>query len=440
MNKIFIIISREYLSRVKRRSFILSTFLFPIFIILFIVGSVLIAVKSREVIKIAVPNDNFLRSSLKSDSSSVLFIFDPAADQTNFDEKGYTAYLKPNRDSLNGKDYTLISRKQIGLESMDDIRHQLNKAYEDKLLLQRNIDKPTLDSISAASDNAIKVGNATVDKEGKEKEANTGLAYGIGFGSGLLIYITMFIFGAMVMRGVMEEKMNRIAEVVVSSVKPFQLMMGKIIGIAAVGLTQFLMWIILIIILFSALQLFIPADTLRHIQDVQQNPAVGQNATIAVNLMNAKTKIAGGAQWGVIIPCFFFYFLGGYLFYAALFASVGSVVNEDPQEAQSLMLPITMPIIFSFLILSTSISHPNGPLAFWGSLIPFSSPIVMMGRLAYGVPEGVPWWQLLLSMALLVAGFIFTTWFAGKIYRTGILLYGKRVTWKEMVKWLRRSS
>jgi ABC-2 type transport system permease protein len=370
----------------------------------------------------------------------VLFIFDPAADQTNFDEKGYTAYLKPNRDSLNGKDYTLISRKQIGLESMDDIRHQLNKAYEDKLLLQRNIDKPTLDSISAASDNAIKVGNATVDKEGKEKEANTGLAYGIGFGSGLLIYITMFIFGAMVMRGVMEEKMNRIAEVVVSSVKPFQLMMGKIIGIAAVGLTQFLMWIILIIILFSALQLFIPADTLRHIQDVQQNPAVGQNATIAVNLMNAKTKIAGGAQWGVIIPCFFFYFLGGYLFYAALFASVGSVVNEDPQEAQSLMLPITMPIIFSFLILSTSISHPNGPLAFWGSLIPFSSPIVMMGRLAYGVPEGVPWWQLLLSMALLVAGFIFTTWFAGKIYRTGILLYGKRVTWKEMVKWLRRSS
>ena len=160
---------------------------------------------------------------------------------------------------------------------MDDIRRQLNKAYEDKLLLQRNIDKKTLDSISAASDNAIKVGNATVDKEGKEKDANAGLAYGVGFASGLLIYITMFVFGAMVMRGVMEEKMNRIAEVIVSSVKPFQLMMGKIIGIAAVGLTQFLMWIILIIILVSALQLFIPADTLRHIQDVQQNPAVAQN-------------------------------------------------------------------------------------------------------------------------------------------------------------------
>jgi ABC-2 type transport system permease protein len=179
---------------------------------------------------------------------------------------------------------------------------------------------------------------------------------------------------------------------------------------------------------------------MHHIQDVQHNPAVSQNATVATNLMNAKAKIVEGAQWGVIIPCFFFYFLGGYLFYAALFASVGSVVNEDPQEAQQLMLTITMPIIFSFLILSTSISHPNSPLSFWGSIIPFSSPIVMMGRLSYGVPEGVPWWQLFLSMASLIAGFLFTTWFAGKIYRTGILLYGKRVTWKEMIKWLRRSS
>src|SRR6266496_1286818 len=437
MNKISIIIKREYLSRVKRRSFILSTFLFPIFIILFIVGSVLIAVKSREVIQIAVPNDSFLKASLKSDSSSVLFIFDPTVDQTNFDEKGYTAFLKPNRDSLSSKNYTIISRKQIGLESMDDIRQQLNKAYEDKLLLQKNIDKKTLDSISAASDNAIKVSNTTVDKQGKEKEANAGLAYGVGFGSGILIYITMFVFGAMVMRGVMEEKMNRIAEVIVSSVKPFQLMMGKIIGIAAVGLTQFLMWIILIFILISALPLFLPGDTLHHVQDLQNNPAMGQNASMATNIIS---KITGGANWPLIISCFLFYFLGGYLFYAALFAAVGSVVNEDPQEAQSLMLPITMPIILSFVILSSTISHPNSPTAFWASMIPFTSPIVMMGRIANGVPEIVPWWQLFLSMALLIAGFIFTTWFAGKIYRTGILLYGKRVTWKEMIKWLRRSS
>ena len=440
MNKIFLIIKREYLTRVRRRAFIISTFLFPLFIILFIVGSVFLAVKSQEVVKIAVPNDSFLKTSLKSDSSSVIFEFDPSVTQENFKEKGYTAFLKPNRDSLSTKNYTLVSRKQIGLESMDDIRNQLNKAYENRLLEQRGIKKSILDSVTAATENAIVLNNRVMNDEGKEKEANAGLAYGIGFGSGMLIYITMFIFGAMVMRGVMEEKMNRIAEVIVSSVKPFQLMMGKIIGIAAVGLTQFLMWIVLIFILFSALQLFIPTDTMNQIQNMQQNPGVGSNATLATSILTAKAKIVGGANWPLIISCFFFYFLGGYLFYAALFAAVGSVVNEDPQEAQSLMLPITMPIILSFVILSSTISHPNSPTAFWGSMIPFTSPIVMMGRIANGVPEAVPWWQLFLSMGLLVIGFILTTWFAGKIYRTGILLYGKRVTWKEMIKWLRRSS
>lgn len=437
MNKILIIIKREYLTRVKRRAFIITTFLFPIVMILFIVLSIYLAAKPGEAMKIAVPNDSFLRSSLKTDSSNVMFVFDPAADQNNFDEKGYSAFLRPNRDSVTEKNYTLFSRKQIGLESMGDINNRLNKAFENRLLEQKGIDRSIIDSVSSVSNNAIHLNNTVVDKEGKEKEANAGLAYGIGYGSGLLIYITMFIFGAMVMRGVMEEKMNRIAEVIISSVKPFQLMMGKIIGIAGVGLTQFLMWIILIFILFSALPLFFPVEALHHVQNLQNNPAMGQNASMATSIMS---KIAGGANWPLIIFCFLFYFLGGYLFYAALFAAVGSVVNEDPQEAQSLMLPITMPIILSFIILSATISHPNGSTAFWASMIPFTSPIVMMGRIANGVPEIVPWWQLFLSMAILIIGFIVTTWFAGKIYRTGILLYGKRATWKEMIKWVRRSS
>src|SRR3954467_7871374 len=185
----------------------------------------------------------------------------------------------------------------------------------------------------------------------------------------------------MVMRGVMEEKMNRIAEVIVSSVKPFQLMMGKIIGIAAVGLTQFLMWIILLFILFSALPLFLPGDAVHHMQDLKNNPAVGQNATMASGIMS---KITGGANWPLIIACFLFYFLGGYLFYAALFAAVGSVVNEDPQEAQSLMLPITMPIILSFMIMTTAAGKPDAPISVWASIIPFSSSIVMMCRIPSG--------------------------------------------------------
>jgi len=438
MNKVSLIIKREYLTRVRKKTFILSTFLFPIIIILFVVGSVFIAVRSREVVKIAIPNDSFLRSNLKSDSSSVLFVYDPAVNQNNFQQLGYTAYLKPNRDTNNSRDYSIVSRKQIGLESMEYIRHQLNQAFENRLLQQSGIDKETLDSVSKVSNDAISVTNKVLDETGKEKEANAGLAYGIGFTSGILIYITMFIFGAMVMRGVMEEKMNRIAEVIISSVKPFQLMMGKIIGIAAVGLTQFLMWIILIIVLMNVMQFFVPHEALQQLQNTQPNMPGGNS--MSGQLPSTIAHIIGNVNWLLIISCFLFYFLGGYLFYAALFAAVGSVVNEDPQEAQSLMLPITMPIIFAFLILSTTISHPNSPLAFWGSMIPFTSPIVMMGRIAYGVPEGVPWWQLFLSMGLLVLGFIFTTWFAGKIYRTGILMYGKRASWKEMIKWLRRSS
>jgi ABC-2 type transport system permease protein len=389
--------------------------------------------------KIALPNDSFLKSSAATDTSGTTFSYDPAVTASNFDDRGYTAFLKPVKggpDSGVQKSYLIVSRKQIGLESMGDINNKLNKAYENRLLEMRGIQKKVIDSVSDLANNAIHLTNTVVDKDGKEKEANASVAYGVGFGSGLLIYITMFIFGAMVMRGVMEEKMNRIAEVIVSSVKPFQLMMGKIIGIAAVGLTQFFMWIILIFILMNALPLFLPGDALHHMQDVQNNPAMGQNATMATNVIS---KITGGANWALIIPCFLFYFLGGYLFYAALFAAVGSVVNEDPQEAQSLMLPITMPIILSFILLSSTISRPTSSTAIWASMVPFTSPIVMMGRIANGVPEVVPWWQLFLSMGLLILGFLITTWFAGKIYRTGILMYGKRATWKEMIKWVRRS-
>jgi ABC-2 type transport system permease protein len=386
--------------------------------------------------KIAVTDEQFY-NSLKSDSSSVIFEYNPTVNQTNFDSKGYTGYLKlRSQDSVNSKDI-IISRKQLGLESMGDIRNQLEKAYENSMLEKRGIKRTTLDSVIAVTDKLPGAENTVVNSEGKVKEAHAALASTIGFASGFLIYITMFIFGAMVMRGVMEEKMNRIAEVVISSVKPFQLMMGKIIGIAAVGLTQFLMWIVLLIILFSALQLFISPDAMAH---AQQNMPGNSSATFATKIMQQKDSFLGGANWPLIISCFFFYFLGGYLFYAALFAAVGSVVNEDPQEAQSLMLPITMPIILAFVILSSTISHPGSPTAFWGSMIPFTSPIVMMGRIANGVPDAVPWWQLFLSMGLLILGFIFTTWCAGKIYRTGILLYGKRATWKEMFKWIRRSS
>jgi ABC-2 type transport system permease protein len=222
-------------------------------------------------------------------------------------------------------------------------------------------------------------------------------------------------------------------------VKPFPLMLGKIIGIGAVGLTQFLLWIILIIVLFTGAQAFIPHELLQEVNHIQQanamgNAQVAQSSEAARQIFVVKQSIQN-TNWLMIIGCFTYYFIGGYLFYASLFAAVGSVVNEDPQEAQSLLLPITMPIIFSFLIMSMAIQDPGGSLAVWSSMIPFSAPIVMMARIPYGVPTTVPVWQLLLSMALLAGGFLFSVWMAGKIYRTGILLYGKKPTWKTMWKW-----
>lgn len=443
MSKIGIIIQREYFTRVRNKTFILSTFLLPIMMILFVLGSVFFAVRSREKQKVAVVNDpGYFSQNLKSDSSHVSFDFTPGVDSLNYMQKGYDGVLYLPTDP--GKtNYELRSKKQFGLEAKGYIEKQLNKAIESHLLQERGIEKQTLDSISKASDKAVKLNNKVSDGEGKSKQANAGLAYGIGFGSGILIYITMFIFGAMVMRGVAEEKMNRIAEVIVSSCKPFELMLGKIIGIAGVGLTQFALWIVLIFILMTALQFFIPHETLQQFQDMQANQQQlpgGPNNTMALKILQAKTTIVEGVNWGLIIFCFMFYFLGGYLFYASLFAAIGSVINEDPQEAQALMLPITMPIIFGFIILTSSLQNPNSPMAVWASIIPFTSPIVMMGRIPFGVPDTVPYWQLALSMLSLIGGFLFTTWFAGKVYRTGILMYGKKSSWKEMVKWAFRKS
>jgi len=441
MNKIFVIIQREYLTRVKNKTFIISTFLLPIVMVLFIFGSTYFAIKSREKQKIAVVNDpGFFKKFMKSDPKSIIFEFTEGVDSLNYESKGYNGILYLPTSTGNNN-YELRSNKQFGIEANEYVEKQINKAVENNLLQLRGIDIQTIDSIAKANDNAATLNNVISDGKGKTNESNAGVAYGVGYGSGILIYITMFIFGAMVMRGVAEEKINRIAEVIVSSCKPFELMFGKIIGIAAVGLTQFILWIVFIFIIISSIQFFLPAEMIQQVQETQQvrqQVPGGSSAAMITKIMEAKKTLVNGVNWPLIIVCFLFYFLGGYLFYAALFAAIGSVINEDPQEAQSLMLPITMPIIFAFIILNSSLQNPNSPIAVWASIIPFTSPIVMMGRIPFGVPGTVPIWQLALSMVTLIGGFLFTTWFAGKIYRTGILMYGKKITWKEMIKWVVR--
>jgi ABC-2 type transport system permease protein len=437
MNKTWLILQREYITRVKNKTFLLSTFLLPIAMLLFIFGSAYFAASSKDSMKkIAVVDDpGYFQQNVQVDTNRLHFNFTTAVDSNNFATKGYDAILNLNNDTI-GRKFVIHSVKQLGMDTKKDIEEGLDKAYEKYQLQKKGIRKEILDSISKIAIGSFSIDNIQKDEKGKSKQVNAANNYLVGFVSGILIYITMFIFGAMVMRGVMEEKTNRIAEVMVSSVKPFELMMGKILGIAAVGLTQFALWIILITALTSVAGAFLPHEMIQQAGEANKAmPGGGQNMAMAAKIMEFQSKMSS-INWVLVLSCFAFYCLGGDLFYASLFAAIGSVINEDPQEAQSLMLPITMPIIFAFIIMSSNLNTPDSSIMVWASIIPFTSPIVMMGR----IPSGVPWYQLLTSMVLLVGGFIFTTWLAGKIYRTGILMYGKKASWKEMFKWAFRKG
>jgi len=438
MNKTWIIIKREYLSRVKKKTFILSTILTPLLFVVLIGGITYISVEDVDQEKIAVIDTaGFFKGNLEN-TKALTFEFPSGVDTANYDDKGFSAVLfTPNDTSAN---YQLYSKKQFGLIASSQIEDQINKAVENNLLKDRfNIDSKTIDSIRSQAGEA-KVQNFYGDRT-EVREGNSQLAYAIGYGAGFLIYITLFIYGTMVMRGVMEEKTNRIAEVMVSSVKPFQLMLGKIIGIGAVGLTQFIMWIILIIGISTLASALLAPETIQQASEAtqQMNGQAGMAAK-ATSGFEGFSETMGQANWFMIVGCFLFYFVFGYLFYAALFAAVGSAVNEDPQDAQSLLLPIIMPIIIAIMIMIKAVTSPASPMATWASIIPFFSPIVMMARIPFGVPDTVPYWQLLLSMASLFGGFIFTTWVSSKIYRTGILMYGKKPSWKEMWKWAVRKG
>jgi len=432
MNKIWIIIKREYITRVRNKTFLLSTFLFPLLMFALIFGGAFIGANSTEQRKIAVDDQSGLYKNNFKDGSAVSFGYPDAVTKSNYQDKDYEGLLIIYSSTPQKADSVrLYTEKQLGLATDEAIKNQLQKINENRMLMERGVTRSILDSIKQQSESSSSLNYRSYQVKGEEiKEDNKMLALAIGYASGFIIYIVLFIYGTAVMRGVMEEKTNRIAEVMVSSVKPFQLMLGKIIGIAAVGLTQLFLWIILVFVLSSLSSLFISPEVLDQAQKMNESmPSMAQNNTMALKILEAKATIFS-ANWALIIPCFIFFFLFGYLFYASLFAAVGSVVNEDPQEAQSLMLPITLPIVLGIFIMVNAIQNPSGSLAVWGSIVPFTSPIVMMAR----IPFGVPWWQLALSMGSLILGFLLTTWLSAKIYRTGILLYGKKVTLKEMAK------
>jgi ABC-2 type transport system permease protein len=438
MNKIFIVARREFLSRVQKKTFLLSTILLPVIIFGFYAMMIYFSVKTETSLKIAVADRaDLFKGSIDDNESDLKFVFVRGENDESLTKKlaskQYDAYVSipEGVDVMNPESIKVVTGKSIGLMTQEKIERRLNKSLENKRLISLNISQAKLDSIKKKGE----IEFSSIEGSGKRKNV-AGIAYGVGMISGFLIYFVLFIYGTMVMRGVMEEKTNRIAEVIVSSVKPFQLMMGKITGIGAVGLLQFVIWGILVIGLQMLLPLIFP-EAMEQMTSSGVQPAGAQVAQSAKNGMLA--TVMDGLQQiniGLILACFVFYFLGGYFLYSSLFAAVGSAVNEDPQDAQSLMLPITFPIIFAIVIMTKAVNDPTSGLALFGSLFPLTSPIVMMGRLPYGVPA----WQLALSFGLLILGFVATTWLAAKIYRTGILMYGKKVTWKEMSKWAFRRS
>jgi ABC-2 type transport system permease protein len=436
MNKTLLIIKREYLSRVKKKSFILSTILLPLFFVGMIATVTYIQVQDVDTEKVAVVDNTGVFKGNLENTKTLSFEFPANIDTSNYAEKGYDAILFT---PVASEGYQLYSKKQFGIIAKSQVEDQINKAVENSLLKKKfDITSKAIDSIRKQAGEA-KIENYYGEKT-KVQRGDSALASVVGYFAGFLIYITLFIYGSMVMRGVMEEKVSRIAEVVISSVKPFQLMLGKIIGIGAVGITQFIMWIILIMGLVSVASAFLPHETLQQASEAsQQMNGQGAMAAKAAAGFNLSQSLSG-VNWFLIVGCFLFYFTFGYLFYAALFAAVGSAVNEDIQEAQSLMLPITMPIIIAIIIMMKAVTAPASSMATWASMIPFFSPIVMMARIPYGVPGTVPYWQLGTSMLLLVGGFFLTTWISAKIYRTGILMYGKKSSWKEMAKWAFRKA
>ncbi len=304
-----------------------------------------------------------------------------------------------------------------------------------------------LDEIMKNVETKVSIQTIKIDESGNVKETSTGIAMALAYLSGFLMYMLVFMFGAQVMRGVIEEKTSRVVEVIVSSVKPLQLMMGKIIGIALVGLTQFLIWVFLTIAIAGVVKSTvlkkenlteITQNVTKSIMNGDQQAAVQTQGTEMTPQMAEFSKIFNNAMnqpWGLIIICFIFYFITGYLLYASIFAAIGSAVDNET-ETQQFMLPVTIPIILALMVAMGTMQNPESSLSFWCSLIPLTSPVVMVARL----PFGVPYWQIAVSMVLMVVTFIAFVWMAAKIYRTGILMYGKKTSWKEMWKWLRYSG
>ena len=435
--KIGIIIEREYLTRVKKRSFLLITFLAPIFFaaLMFLPGILMLNSEKFDSKKtIAVCDESTLFTGKFKDTDVNTFIYEEKdiTDVKNLVREGvYDGVLYIPGTSLTlPVNAEIYSMNQIPMTLTDYINTTMKTVIEHQKLLASGIDP---DIVKAANTTVYVQSIRMSEDENVEKKSFGEFEFLLGIALAMVIYFVIFIFGSQVMRGVIEEKTNRIIEVIISSVKPFELMMGKIIGIALVGLTQFLLWGILTMGIYVAVAQFLPTQEVFSTGTVMTEQIAEAAANTDTEQVLTKVfDVIHSINFKAILWCFLFYFIGGYFLYSAMFAAVGSAVDNET-DTQQFVTPISMLLIIPMVCSTIIANAPDSSLSLWLSMIPFTSPVAMMLR----IPFGVPIWQVVTSVALLFVTFIIFTWLAGKVYRTGILMYGKKVSWKEIIRWIK---
>lgn len=438
ISKLWLIVKREFLVRVRKTTFILATLLTPLGIglIAFVSGYLASSSMSGQKKIVLVDHANVLDVEELTTSQ---YLYSKSQENVGdlkeeYFNQGYDLLIEiPELTDLKSKKHTVkfYSLEKLSLISLEKIERTLSRGLKEYKISKSTIDQKTLDEleINVQMENAV-----SADDNGSQSDKSSKMSIIISsvlsYVMGFMMYIVIFVYGSMVMRSVMEEKINRIVEVMISSVKPFTLMLGKVMGVGLVGLTQLTIWMVLIPVLLTVVSLTIGVDTTTSSAEateiLQQMEETGE---FNLPLLISEIK---QLNWLLIIPSFIIFFLGGYFIYSSLFAAVGSAIGDDLGEGQQLMLPIILPVILAFVMVPAVFNDPDGPIAVFGSTFPLFSPIVMPARLPFDPPV----WQVLLSIVILIASVIFMTWMAGRIYRVGILMYGKKVSFKELGKWL----
>ncbi len=448
MNKILLIIRREYLNRVTKKSFLIVTLITPLLFagIMFLPGYLATRENKTEQ-KVAVVDRSTIFLGTLEDSKSTKFVFIKNEEyqqvKDNLKSNGYYALLEIPDNILTSNKVLVFSHKQINIDVKDHIQGQIRRKLEEQKrgeLISR-IGIPDLETQLDQIKTRISVETIKLGEDGSTKKGSTEVAMILGYAVGILIYMFVFMYGSMVMRGVLEEKQSRIVEVIISSVKPIQLMMGKILGLAAVGLTQMLIWVVLMVGIFAgAKALFISDEAIEKMADAQTENIMMQGNPEMVQIIesaqeqNQAEKIiemVQGINFVEITIAFVIFFLLGYLLYSSLMAAIASAVDSE-EDMNQFMMPVTIPLLASIIILANVMKNPEGALAVWASYFPLTSPIIMMVR----IPFGVPWWEIAISMTILAVSTYGAIWLASRVYRVGILMYGKKPSWKELWKWL----